>query len=243
MTDLSCQIYLVVDAGRPGAQALLNAALGAGPVASILITTSGQQTLDAVAAAPLLQLAQAQGVAVLIDGNAPLAKYMQADGVHVTGDEPNYKEARRAVGPRAMVGIGLTPEVRDVRHAAMACGEAGADYVAFAEHIDQGEAVMPAARPVDSDISDADGDETGDAITPDLPRSRLDLVRWWAEIFTVPCVAWHVTTLDDATELAAAGADFIALAPDTWMNPADVAATIRDFAQAIVAAAPASAGT
>ncbi len=68
------------------------------------------------------------------------------------------------------------------RHDAMEAGEAGADYLLFGK---------------------TDG---SDEIAP-----IVALVNWWAEVFEVPCVG-VATTLAEAEELAAAGADFIALA-------------------------------
>ncbi|WP_341992569.1 thiamine phosphate synthase [Azorhizobium sp. AG788] len=68
------------------------------------------------------------------------------------------------------------------RHDAMEAGEAGADYILFGK---------------------TDG---SDDIAP-----TVALVDWWAEVFEVPCVG-VATTLAEAEALAAAGADFIALA-------------------------------
>lgn len=44
----------------------------------------------------------------------------------------------------------------------------------------------------------------------------LELVRWWSEIFVVPCVAWNVETIAEAAAFAEAGADFIAPMPVIW---------------------------
>lgn len=68
------------------------------------------------------------------------------------------------------------------RHDAMEAGEAGADYILFGK-TDGSDDIMP----------------------------TVELVNWWAEVFEVPCVG-VATTLAEAEALAAAGADFIALA-------------------------------
>lgn len=91
------------------------------------------------------------------------------------------------------------------RHEAMEAGESGADYVLF---------------------GDLDGAPAS------LPRTR-DMVVWWTELFEIPCVG-VAADLEAVATLAAAGADFIALAaPLTGAD--DAPAQIR-AAQDIVAA-------
>jgi thiamine-phosphate pyrophosphorylase len=93
-----------------------------------------------------------------------------------------YAEAREIVGGRFIVG----GDVGRSRHDAMTIAEAGADYVGFGipEHVEDRETAR--AR-------------------------RRELVAWWSEIFEVPGVAFDVDTFEDASELARAGADFVAL--------------------------------
>jgi thiamine-phosphate pyrophosphorylase len=92
------------------------------------------------------------------------------------------------------------------RDAAMTAGEADIDYVMFG------------------------GLETGlDA------AGLLARVAWWAEIFTVPCVA-QAESLADVAPLAQAGADFVALAEAVWTDPRGPAAALA-AAQAALALA------
>lgn len=77
------------------------------------------------------------------------------------------------------------------RHDAMIAAEHGADYVMFGEPDENGE------RPSLAAIAER--------------------VAWWAEVFEVPCVAF-AASLDEIGPLAAAGADFIALADNVWRN-------------------------
>ncbi len=86
------------------------------------------------------------------------------------------------LGTRYIVGV----DVGRSRHDAMTLAEAGADYIAFGipPHVE--DRAASAAR-------------------------RLELVAWWSEIFEIPCVAFDVDTADDATALAGAGADFVAM--------------------------------
>ena len=75
----------------------------------------------------------------------------------------------------------------------------------------------------------------GDFDDPSPAAAILDLTAWWSEIMTVPCVGAGCSSRADATRLAAAGADFIALGPAVWPALAD---TLRVIAA--VLAAPAS---
>jgi thiamine-phosphate pyrophosphorylase len=68
------------------------------------------------------------------------------------------------------------------RHAAMVAGEAGADYVQFG------------------------------ALDLAPPGAVADLVVWWSELFVLPCAAAGRFSPEMARRLAAAGADFLAVA-------------------------------
>lgn len=83
------------------------------------------------------------------------------------------------------------------RHDAMLAGESGVDYVMFGE------------PGVEEDVA-----------------AILDRTAWWAEIFTVPCVA-YAPTLADVAPYAAAGADFIALGDAVWEHPQGAAAAVE----------------
>ncbi len=84
------------------------------------------------------------------------------------------------------------------RDAAMAAGEYGVDYVMF---------------------GGPDGEEPHEGV--------VELVAWWAEIFNVPCVA-YAHALADVGELAAAGADFIALGEAVFADPRGVAPALAE---------------
>lgn len=105
--------------------ACAEAACAAGDVASILILPSHAKLL----VAPL----QGLGLAVLIRDDAQIAIRTGADGVEIA-DLEAYREARRILGPDRIVGADCGAS----RHRAMELGEAGADYVAFAQadHMD-----------------------------------------------------------------------------------------------------------
>jgi len=202
------RLYLVTEAcsAPPAVAAVLETA----DIAALLITPAAGTPLDAHAARPLVALAQAKGVAALIEADAALARTLRADGAHVPWSKDvvaRYSEAREILGGRFIVGV----DAGRFRHEAMGLGEAGADYVGFGipRHVEDRDAAR--AR-------------------------RRELVAWWSEIFEVPCVAFDVDSVQDAAELAAAGADFVALRMPAADDPAELARWAQDAAQALAVA-------
>jgi len=98
------------------------------------------------------------------------------------------------------------------RHDAMVAAESGADYVMFGEPDAHG------TRPAFAAI--------------------LDRVGWWSEVFEIPCVA-YAGSLDEVGALAAAGADFIALAPFVFDDRRGLAAALADAVARLDAGVPA----
>jgi thiamine-phosphate pyrophosphorylase len=90
------------------------------------------------------------------------------------------------------------------RHDAMVAAESGADYVMFGE-------------------PDAAGRR------PPFP-AVVERVAWWAEVFEPACVG-YAASFEEVAELAAAGADFVALDDRVWAG--DAAAAVRTAAAAI----------
>lgn len=112
-----------VDPAR--ALACLSAAMASGDVASLLISSGDAQEL---LARNLTGPAQAADIAVLIEGDAELAKKMKADGVMIAGTAADYNTARAALGRDAIVGAACA-----TRDEAMEAGEAGADFIFLAD--------------------------------------------------------------------------------------------------------------
>jgi thiamine-phosphate pyrophosphorylase len=125
-----CRLYLVIPAALAAETSPddLAAALAAGDVACVLLRSGGLDDRTALhAARALAPVAEAQGVAFLVEDRPEVARDGGADGVHLSRDAPAVARTREAVGPEAVVGVscGLS------RHEAMLACEAGADYVAF----------------------------------------------------------------------------------------------------------------
>jgi thiamine-phosphate pyrophosphorylase len=188
---------------------LLAAALDAGDVACVQLRLKGVDD-DAVRRAcdMLRPVAQSRDVAFILNDRPDLAAETGCDGVHVGQDDAGYAEARRRVGKDAIVGV----TCHDSRHLAMEAAEAGADYVAFG-------AFFPTT--------------TKDAVHRPTP----DLIAWWAEMMTVPCVAIGGITPQNCAPLVTAGADFLAVIGAVWNHPGGPAQAVRDFLSAIEAAA------
>ena len=198
-----CRLYLITPPAfdpRPFAENL-KSALTAGDVATFQLRLK-DVTDDEIrrAAEILMPIAQSAGVAFVLNDRPDLAAELHADGVHIGQDDMPYKQARALVGKDAIIGV----TCHDSRHLAIDAAEAGADYVAFG-------AFFPTS-------------------TKD-PKARadVDLLRWWSEVMTVPCVAIGGITVENALPLIEAGADFLAVSAGVWSHPNGPAAAVRQF--------------
>ncbi len=202
--EVQSQLYVCAVAGADPQQ--VAARLDAAGAATLLIAAREGGALTAADARSLVELAQKKDIAALIEGDAQLARTLRADGVHLPWSKDivaRYVEAREILGTRYIVGV----DVGRSRHDAMSLAEDGADYIAFG---------IP---PHVEDRASA-------------AERRLELIFWWSEIFEVPCVAFDVDTAEDATALAAAGADFVAMRPGIELASTDYAKLASAVAEA-----------
>jgi thiamine-phosphate pyrophosphorylase len=198
-----CRLYLITPATADPTSFAdeLAAALDAGDVACLQLRLKDADDNAILRAIDLLRpIAQSRNVAFILNDRPDLARKGGCDGVHVGQDDPPYQEARRLVGPDAIVGV----TCHDSRHLAMIAGEQGADYVAFGAFFDSPTKQAPA-------------------------RATPELLTWWQEMMEVPCVAIGGITLDNAAGLAAAGADFLAVSHAVWAHPDGPAAAVAAF--------------
>src|ERR1700712_5457177 len=135
MTD-ACRLYLITPPridDLAGFGRALASALDAGDVAALQIRLKDMpDEIIAAAVDALSPIAQARGVAVILNDRPDLAAKLGCDGVHVGQEDGTYAEARAAMGPKGIVGV----TCHDSRHLAMEASEAGADYVAFGAFFD-----------------------------------------------------------------------------------------------------------
>ena len=203
-----CRLYLITPPKIDDLAAfghLLAQALDAGDVAALQIRLKDAPD-DVIAAAVdvLSPIAQARGVAVILNDRPDLAARLGCDGVHVGQSDTPYAQARKMMGKDAMIGV----TCHDSRHLAMEAAEAGADYVAFG-------AFFPTT-------------------TKDAPASaEPEILTIWQETMEVPCVAIGGITAENAEGLAKAGADFLAVSAGVWAYPQGPAAAVRALEAAI----------
>ena len=204
-----CRLYLLTpDAPEVETAAFadrLAAALDAGDVACVQLRRkdAGDDALRR-AADRLMPVCHARDAAFLVNDRPALAAAAGADGVHIGADDGGYAAARAAVGSDAIVGVSCY----DSRDRGLDAAEAGADYVAFG-------AFFPTATK--------------------RPRARagVDILHWWRDAVTTPCVAIGGVTPENCGPLVAAGADFIAVVGAVWSRPDGPAAAVRAFDRAI----------
>ena len=203
-----CRLYLITPPAIPDPAtfaALLGEALDAGDVAALQIRLKDADdaavlgTVDALAPA-----ARARGVAVILNDRPDLAARSGCDGVHVGQSDASYAEARRIMGPDAMIGV----TCHDSRELAMEAAEAGADYVAFG-----------AFFPTDTKAT--------------THRPDPEILAIWQETVETPCVAIGGITPENCAGLARAGADFVAVSSAVWNDPDGPAAAVRAFNAAL----------
>jgi thiamine-phosphate pyrophosphorylase len=208
---VSTRLYLITPpAFDPTAFAdALGRALDAGDVACVqLRLKDADDDMIRRAADVLRPIAQAREVAFLMNDRPDLALETGCDGVHVGQDDAPYDEARRILGLGRIVGV----TCHDSRDLSIDAAEAGADYVAFGAFFPTG---------------------TKDA----KHRADPEIIAWWNEIMTVPCVAIGGITPENCSPLVRAGADFLAVVSSVWDHKDGPAAAVKAFNAAIAAAA------
>lgn len=221
MTDqpLACRLYLITPSRIEDVDAFaqsLDDALSAGDVAALQIRLKGPvdpdtgketfEDADTIAriAPPLIALARDHGVEAILNDDPALAKRLGADGVHLGRDDAAYGAARALLGADAIIGV----TCHDSRHLAMEAAEAGADYVAFGAFYDS-------------------------ATKAASTRADPEILEWWSEIFTTPCVAIGGVSPQNAAPLAAAGADLLAVSSAVWRAPDGPASAVTALNAAI----------
>jgi len=206
MSEESCQIYLitppVIDDLAAFATAL-KSALDAAPVACLQIRLKDVDNSAIIQAAKtIVPICHEKGVSVIINDNPDLVEPCQADGVHIGQEDMDYFSSRELLGGDAIIGV----TCHNSKELAFQAAMAGADYVAFGAFF-----------------------ETSTK-TPKT-RAELEILTWWHEAVEIPCVAIGGIRVDNAKELIAAGADFIALSSGVWAYPDGPASAVSQLYQ------------
>jgi thiamine-phosphate pyrophosphorylase len=150
-------------------------------------------------ATALRALTREFGAIFVVNDDAGLARQVDADGVHLGGEDGSVAEARALLGAAKVIGVSCYNRAPLAFEAA----RQGADYVAFGAFFPSG--VKPQAV----------------AATPELLReARRDL--------NVPIVAIGGITVQNGAQLVAAGADALAVISALWGAP-DIEQAAKGF--------------
>lgn len=175
--------------------AALEQAGAAGDVAAVILRLAAGDERSLInlvkRIAPVVQAHEAALVVSCAGFTGDLAAVVArggADGVHLErADAAALQDLRPRLRDGRILGAG---GVLESRHAAMAAGETGADYLLF-------------------------GGSYPDGVLPDAEVVR-ERAQWWAEIFETPCIA-VAGQADEVAALAATGAEFVGLEADLWL--------------------------
>jgi thiamine-phosphate pyrophosphorylase len=196
-----CRLYLVTppQVEPVSFREALARALDAGDVAAVQLRLKDvsdgvvRRVIDV-----LRPVAQSRDVAFLLNDRPDLAAQTGCDGCHVGQEDTPAREARRLLGPDAMLGVSC----HGSRDLAFTAGEDGADYVAFGAFF----ASPTKATPVEAEP---------------------EILRWWSELSELPCVAIGGITAENCAPLVRAGADFLAVVSAVWSHPEGPAAGVK----------------
>ena len=150
----------------------------------------------------LRALTRDAGALLIVNDSLPLALAVDADGVHLGGDDGDLAAARRALGPGRILGASCYADFERARAAA----RAGADYVAF-------------------------GAVFASPTKPHAVRADLALFGRCRDELCVPSCAIGGITRDNAAAVVAAGADLLAVISDIFQadDAAAIAARVRAY--------------
>lgn len=160
---------------------------------------SAGEALRREQAGALLAICRRHGVPLIINDHLALALEIDADGVHLGGDDGSVPDARKMLGAGRILGVSCY----NVLQKALDAERAGADYVAFGSFFTSG-------------------------VKPGAVRASLELLRKARRDLSVPVVAIGGITRENAAQLVAAGADSVAVISALFASE-DVALAARQF--------------
>lgn len=150
-------------------------------------------------AGALLALCRKHQVPLVINDHLDLALELDADGVHLGGDDGSIAQARAMLGAHKFIGASCY----NVMAQALAAEREGADYIAFGSFFSSG-------------------------IKPGAVRAPLELLAEAKQKLALPIAAIGGITPANAPLLIAAGADMVAVI-SALFDAADVKITSRQF--------------
>ena len=148
----------------------------------------------------LLEVCRKHQIPFIINDHVKLCLEINADGVHIGGDDGDITAIKQIIGEDKILGVSCYGEFAR----AEAAEKAGADYVAFG-------ACFPSST------------------KPNAPRAELTLFTQ-AKKLNLPSVAIGGITLENAASVAEAGADAIAVIGELFkQEPDKIRATAQQF--------------
>ena len=208
-TETPARCRLVLIAPKDATPQALAAALSGGDVASLILPA---WDMDEGAfqrhAEAVVPGAQGAGVAVMIAGDARIAMRARADGVHFEGGKQELADIVGKHQAKLMVGAGGATSRDD----ALELGETRPDYIFFGRF--------------------------GYDLKPEPHPRNLKLGRWWAEMVALPCIVLGGAEISSVAEVAATGADFVALSAAVFAPGVDPAAAVAQANALLDAEAP-----
>ncbi len=147
----------------------------------------------------LLALCWEYQVQLIINDHLDLALALDAQGLHIGGEDGSIIEARKRLGPDKILGVSCYGRVEN----AVAAADAGATYVAF-------------------------GGFFPSKVKPGAARTPVELLGEAKRAIKLPVVAIGGITLDNAPALLAAGADGVAVISALFEAP-DIRGAARGF--------------
>jgi thiamine-phosphate pyrophosphorylase len=152
----------------------------------------------------LARLCRKHGVLFIVNDDVTLAQETRADGVHLGREDATVADARKQLGPRAIIGVSCYNELAR----AEAAEKQGANYIAFGRFFPS--RTKPQAVP-----------------------AGLDLLREAKRKLHIPVVAIGGITPENGAALIAAGADALAVIEGVF-GQADVRAAAQRYAKLFV---------
>jgi len=144
-------------------------------------------------------------VPFILNDRLDLADKVKADGVHLGEDDGSILDARKLLGPKAIIGASCY----NSKHQAMKAAEEGADYVAFGAFFDT---------------------KTKDPKT----QAKITIIKDWVLISNIPCVAIGGIDASNCQELVDAGADFLAVVGSIWNSNNNPKNAVKKFKSILV---------
>jgi thiamine-phosphate pyrophosphorylase len=185
------------------------AALDGGDVASLLLPPwAMDDTSFQKLAEAVVPDAQAHGVAVIVAGDARVAMRTSADGLHLETSKAELEDTIARHQSKLMIGTGGAT----TRDDALQLGELRPDYIFFGRF--------------------------GYDTKPEPHPRNLKLGTWWSEMVALPCIVASGADMAGIVDVAATGADFVALSQAVYGEGIDPAEAVRQANALLDAQAP-----